>query len=292
MTTPEPLTDPASRRTGRVWLVGAGPGDPELITVRGMRLLQSADVVLHDRLVSPALLELIPRGRLRLDVGKLGYAHSISQERISALLVEFARAGYDVVRLKGGDPFVFGRGGEEALALLEAGIAFEVVPGVTAGVAAPALAGIPLTHRGIARSAAFVTAASSTGSEERTGAPDWDALARIDTLVVFMAGAAAPATAAALVAAGRSPETPAAMIVDASLPGQRVIVTTLAALAADPPAVPAQRPCLLVVGEVVALSALLAPGVPSPRDGAATPPDAAAPDAVSAPVPVDAYSAP
>ena len=238
---------------GRVWLVGAGPGDPDLITVRGRRLLESADVVLHDRLVSPAVLELIPTGTLRLDVGKLGYARSVSQERINALLIGFASAGYDVVRLKGGDPFVFGRGGEEAIALREAGIPVEVVPGVSSGVAGPAFAGIPVTHRGVARSVAFVTA--NTATEGTPDAVDWRALATIDTVVVFMAGAAAQRTAASLVEAGRAPQTPAALIVDATLPEQVVLHTDLGTLSASVPDLPPERPCLLVIGDVVALAA-------------------------------------
>jgi uroporphyrin-III C-methyltransferase len=253
-------------RPGRVWLVGAGPGDPELLTVQALRLLESADVVLHDRLISPAVLDLIPTGTLRIDVGKLGYGRSVSQARINALLIEFATAGHDVLRLKGGDPFVFGRGGEEALALREAGIAVQVVPGVTAGVAGPAAAGIPLTHRGLSRSVAFVTAnAAPDGHPDQV---DWDALARLDTLVVFMAGAATQRTANALIAAGRSPETPAAVVVDASLPGQRVLLTSLAQLGSQPVDVPAQRPCMLVIGEVVNLAELIGPQVPAAAEGA------------------------
>jgi uroporphyrin-III C-methyltransferase len=251
---------------GRVWLVGAGPGDPELLTVKALRLLESADVVLHDRLISPAVLDLIPTGTLRIDVGKLGYGRSVSQARINALLIEFATAGHDVVRLKGGDPFVFGRGGEEALALREAGIAIEVVPGVTAGVAGPAAAGIPLTHRGLSRSVAFVTA--NVAPDGHPDHVDWDALARVDTLVVFMAGAATQRTANALIAAGRSPETPAAVVVDASLPGQHVLLTNLARLSAQPMDVPAQRPCMLVIGEVVNLAELIGPQVPAAADDA------------------------
>jgi uroporphyrin-III C-methyltransferase len=235
--------------------VGAGPGDPELLTVKALRLLQTADVVLHDRLVSPAVLALIPTGTLRIDVGKLGYGRSVAQERINGLLIEFARAGNDVVRLKGGDPFVFGRGGEEALALREAGIPVAVVPGVTAGVAGPSAAGIPLTHRGLGRSVAFVTA--NTAPDGHPDQPDWKALVRLDTLVVFMAGAAAQRNAAALIAAGRAPETPAAVVVDGTLPGQQVIVTDLATLGAEPPHLPAGRPCLLVIGDVVSLASLI-----------------------------------
>ena len=247
-----PQRDPAA---GRVWLVGAGPGDPDLITVRGRRVLESADVVLHDRLIGPAVLDLIPPGALRIAVGKTGHGPSTSQADISALLVRWARAGYDVVRLKGGDPFVFGRGGEEALALREAGIPFEIVPGVTAGVAGPAYAGIPVTHRGVARSVAFVTAhaAGADGLDV-----DWEALTRIDTVVVFMAGSEASAVAATLIASGRGASTGAALVVDASLPTQVVWTGDLAGLASGSPELPFQRPCLLVVGDVVSLAGQLA----------------------------------
>jgi uroporphyrin-III C-methyltransferase len=236
---------------GTVWLVGSGPGDPELLTVRALRVLRSADIVLHDRLVSRDVLRLIPSGSLRIDVGKLGHGRSTSQGRINELLVRFATDGHDVVRLKGGDPFVFGRGGEEALALVAAGIPFEVVPGVTAGVAGPAFAGIPVTHRGMSRSVGFVTAHCGGSDPDPI---DWRGVAGLDTIVVFMAGSAAVSVAEALMAAGRPPSSPVALIVDASLPEQLVWTADLAGLAAGPPRLPSGRPCLMVVGEVVALS--------------------------------------
>jgi uroporphyrin-III C-methyltransferase len=246
---------------GRAWLVGAGPGDPELLTIKALRAIEAADVVLHDRLVSRPILDLIPTGVLRLDVGKLGYGRSMSQDRINELLVGFAAAGHRVVRLKGGDPFVFGRGGEEALALAAAGIPFEIVPGVTAGVAVPAAAGIPVTHRGIARSVAFVTAESADSPDRGTErVHDWAALASIDTLVVFMAGARATSTAVSLMAAGRPATTPAAVLVDGSLPTMRTELTDLGSIAEHGISVPAGRPCTLVIGEVVSLA---------PRIGAA-----------------------
>jgi uroporphyrin-III C-methyltransferase len=265
-------------RPGRVWLVGAGPGDPELLTVRGRRLLETADIVLHDRLVGPALLALIPRRTLTVDVGKVGHGPSSSQDGINAQLIRFALAGNDVVRLKGGDPFVFGRGGEEAAALRAAGIPFEIVPGISAGIAGPAYAGIPVTHRGVARTVAFVTAQEGTAD----GAPvDWEALARLDTLVVFMAGTAAASVARRLIDAGRPASTPVALIVDASLPHQVVWSSDLETVRKRPPVLPAHRPCLMVVGEVVALGAQLAwfastvaspapaVGPPAPRPGEA-----------------------
>jgi uroporphyrinogen III methyltransferase/synthase len=246
--------------TGIVHLVGAGPGDPELITVRGRRLLEGADAVVHDRLVGPGLLELVPMGALRVDVGKAGYRHAIAQPKINATLIRLARAGLEVVRLKGGDPFVFGRGGEEAEALRAAGVPFDVVPGITAGIAGPAYAGIPVTQRGVARSVAFVTGHEDTAA----GGPpiDWSSLARIDTLVVYMAGRTAAIVARSLLAVGRVPETPVALVLDASLPSQEVRLTELGWLAASGPGPTAGRAALLVIGEVVRLAPELARTVP------------------------------
>jgi uroporphyrin-III C-methyltransferase len=238
---------------GRVWLVGAGPGDPDLLTVKGRRLLKQADAVVHDRLVGEGVLDLIPEGALRVDVGKTGFGPGTPQADIVAMLIRLARAGLDVVRLKGGDPFVFGRGGEEAMALRAAGVPCGVVPGVTAGVAAPAIAGIPVTHRGLARSVAFVTATASLGGSSASE-PDWAATAAMDTIVVFMAGRLARSVAVRLLAAGRAGTTPVALIMDASLPSQEVEVTTLEQLAARPAApATAGRATLLVVGDVVSL---------------------------------------
>lgn len=260
--------------TGVVHLVGAGPGDPELITVRGARLLAAADAVVHDRLVSPELLALARPGTLRIDAGKTGYGRSVPQATTSELLVRLARAGLTVVRLKGGDPFVFGRGGEEALALRAAGVPFTIVPGVTSGIAGPAYAGIPVTHRGRSRSVAFVT-----GSSARAEPVDFAALAAIDTLVVYMAGRTAHDVAAGLLNAGRPTDTPVVVVVDATLPSQEVRLTDLAAIAASGVPRSAGRPALLVVGEVVALAMELAWFVGSgpaagtePRSAVAHPP--------------------
>jgi uroporphyrinogen III methyltransferase/synthase len=246
--------------TGRVHLVGAGPGDPDLITVRGRRLLEAADAVVYDRLIGRGLLELMPAGALRIDVGKAGYRHAIAQPEINVTLIRLARAGLDVVRLKGGDPFVFGRGGEEAEALRAARVPFDVVPGVTAGVAGPACAGIPVTHRGVARSVAFVTGHEDTAA----GGPpiDWTSLARIDTLIVYMAGRTAAVVARSLLAAGRPQETPAALVLDASRPTQEVRLTALGSLAADGIGPTDGRAALLVIGEVVALAPRLAQSLP------------------------------
>jgi uroporphyrinogen III methyltransferase/synthase len=226
-----------------VHLVGAGPGDPGLITVRGLELVRSCDALVYDRLVSPELVAEAPPHALR--IGRDG----LEQPLVDDLLVELGGAGLDVVRLKGGDPFVFGRGGEEVQVLTEAGIPVDVVPGVSSIAAVPAAAGIPVTHRGVSST---VTIASGSG---RGGAPpDLDALARAPgTLVLFMALAALPRIAAQLIAGGKDPGTPAAVISRGTLPGQRVVVAPLAVL--PHAAAGLAAPALVVVGEVVALAA-------------------------------------
>ena len=236
--------------TGRVLLVGAGPGDPELITLRGARAMAGADVVVYDRLVAPALLDLAPACAERVYVGKEPGHRAMSQERISELLVARARAGSVVVRLKGGDPFVFGRGAEEALACARAGVAFEVVPGVTSAVAAPAYAGIPVTHRGMARSFAVVTGSSPHGDNV-----DLEGVATaVDTLVILMAAGKLEETCRRLIRAGRAPTTPAAIVQWAATRDQKTVVGTLEDL--SPLAVTAGigPPATLVVGEVASLS--------------------------------------
>jgi uroporphyrin-III C-methyltransferase len=237
--------------TGRVVLVGAGPGDPDLITVRGARSLAGADVVVYDRLVAPALLDLAPRTAERVYVGKEPGRRATSQERISELLVTRARAGSIVVRLKGGDPFVFGRGGEEALACARAGVAFEVVPGVSSAVAAPAYAGIPVTHRGMARSFAVVTGSTAHGD----AAVDLESLATaVDTLVVLMAAGKLEETCRRLIRAGREPTTPAAIVQWAATRDQKTVAGTLEDLSSLAVAARIEPPATLVVGDVVALA--------------------------------------
>jgi uroporphyrinogen III methyltransferase/synthase len=236
---------------GIVYLVGAGPGDPGLFTVRGRELLASCDAVVYDALANPALLAGIAAERY--DVGKRGGSvDSARQEEINALLVRLAREGKRVVRLKGGDSFVFGRGSEEAQTLARAGIPFEVVPGVTAGIAAPACAGIPVTHRGLATSVTFVT-----GHEDSTkGAPtvDWDALARAGgTIVLYMGVGALPRIVASLRGAGLAADTPAAAIQWGTHPEQRTVVGTLATLADRATAAELEAPVIFVIGEVVRL---------------------------------------
>jgi uroporphyrin-III C-methyltransferase len=241
----------AARSPGRLWLVGAGPGDPDLLTVAARRLLDTADLVVHDRLVGDAILVTIPPGMPRINVGKTGYAGGPEQREINRRLVELVNAGHEVVRLKGGDPFVFGRGGEELLALAAEGLDVRVVPGITAGIAAPAAFGIPVTHRGLASSVAFVTGTQ----EDESDPPDWSALARVDTVVVYMGGRTASTVAERLLEAGRHGATPVAVIVAATTDQARIQVTTLAGLAADGAGDRRAEPdpVLLVIGDVVRL---------------------------------------
>jgi uroporphyrin-III C-methyltransferase len=224
--------------------------------------MDGADVVVHDRLIGQALLDTILPGVRRFAVGKAGGGLSTPQAEINELLIRLARGGADVVRLKGGDPFVFGRGGEEALAMHAAGIAFEIVPGVSAGFAVPAAAGIPVTHRGIARSVVFVTAETDPSAEGSL--LDWAAIAAIDTVVVFMAGRRAATVADRLIAGGRDPSTPAAVLVDATLPGQTVLWLDLESLRRRGAGQINRRPTMLVVGDVVAIGSVLAAGLATP----------------------------
>jgi uroporphyrinogen III methyltransferase/synthase len=230
------------------YLVGAGPGDPGLLTARALELIARADVILHDRLIPPeALAHARPNAEV-IDVGKIGGGAQVPQEETTRLLVEHARAGRVVVRLKGGDPFVFGRGGEEAQALRAAGCAFEVVPGVTAGVAAPAYAGIPVTQRGLASAVAFVTGHEDPGKDE--SAVDWGALAAFPgTLVFYMGVRRLARIAEQLVAHGRDPAEPVAVVERGTLRDQRTLRTTLSGLGG----VEAHAPAVTVVGPVVAL---------------------------------------
>jgi uroporphyrinogen III methyltransferase/synthase len=229
-----------------VYLVGAGPGDPGLLTVRAAEVLARADVVVHDRLAEASLLDLAPAGAVRIDVGKTP-GGPIDQEGINRLLVEHGGPGRTVVRLKGGDPFVFGRGGEEAGALIEAGIAFEVVPGITSAIAAPAYAGIPLTHRGLSTSFTVVTGHSRHSVDSEI---DWTSLARAgDTIVVLMGVSHRAEIARRLVEAGRAPTTPVACVRWGTRPDQRTIRTTLAALGEAP----LEAPVAIVIGEVAGL---------------------------------------
>jgi uroporphyrin-III C-methyltransferase/precorrin-2 dehydrogenase/sirohydrochlorin ferrochelatase len=243
------------RAAGEVTLVGAGPGDAELLTLKALRALQDADVVLHDRLVSPAVLDMARRDAERICVGKSAGSLGSTQEQINRLLIEHALGGKRVVRLKGGDPFIFGRGGEELEALAAARIAFSVVPGITSAAGCAAYAGIPLTHRDYAHSVSFVTGhADKTGKE-----PDWRSLAAPGHTAVFYMGLARlEHIVANLLANGASPALPAALVVNGTQPQQRVILGTLATLVEIAARSALESPALLIVGEVVALHPSLA----------------------------------
>jgi uroporphyrinogen III methyltransferase / synthase len=243
--------------SGKVYLVGAGPGDPRLITVKGAECLRRADVVLYDALASERLLRLAPAQATRLLVGKRHGRVTVEQEEIERLIVEHARAGRNVVRLKGGDPFIFGRGGEEAEACRAAGVAFEVIPGVTSAIAGPAYAGIPLTHRDYASSVTFVT--GQPGGAHEVPEADWGALVRSRATIVFLMGALlVEEISARLIAAGLDPRTPAAAIRWASTPRQRTIVTTVGAVAEKMEAERLRPPVVLVFGRVAALAGRIA----------------------------------
>ena len=240
---------------GKVVLVGAGPRDPELITLRGLRWLRRADVIVYDQLAAADLLDEAPEDALRIFAGKSAGRHYLEQSAINAILIHHARRGRLVVRLKGGDPFVFGRGGEEMLACARAGVAVEVVPGVSAALAVPAAAGIPVTHRGFASSFAVVTGHEDPAKP--ASAVNWERLATaVDTLVILMGVGALPRITARLVAAGRSGDTPAAVIHRGTTEAEETVVGTLGDIAAR--AARLSAPAVIVIGEVVAFRPLLA----------------------------------
>ena len=244
-----------------VYLVGAGPGDPELLTVKARRLLDEADVVVYDRLISDEILALIAPGIARISVGKQPNDHPVPQDEINRLLVGLARRGRKVVRLKGGDPFIFGRGSEEAAVLAAHGIRFEVVPGITSASACAAAIGVPLTHRGLASGVRYVTGHCRAGRELDL---DWRGLADPDTtLVVYMARAHVGHIAERLIAQGLPASTPAAAIDNGTRPDQRHVISTLADIAAA--AARFQGPVLFLIGRVIALAEVLA----APADDAA-----------------------
>jgi uroporphyrin-III C-methyltransferase len=236
---------------GSVWLVGAGPGDPGLLTLLALHTLRQADVVVYDALVDARVLALARRGAELDYAGKRGGRPSHEQPDISLRLIRLARAGKRVLRLKGGDPLVFGRGGEEALALVAAGVPFRIVPGITAGIGGLAYAGIPTTHRDTNSAVAFVTGHASDG--EVPDGLDWEALARIPVLVLYMALKHLEAIAGRLIAAGRPGGEPVAIVSKAATPEQRVLETTLARAAADAAAHRLEPPAVIAIGPVVSL---------------------------------------
>ncbi len=237
---------------GIVFLVGAGPGDPDLLTVKALRLIRAADVAVYDRLVSPEILDLIPQGVARMAVGKAPGLHCVPQEEINQRLLSLATKGRRVVRLKGGDPFIFGRGSEEALFLRRHGIAFEVVPGITAAASASAYAGIPLTHRGMSRGVRMLT---GHFKEDEALAFDWSALAESEcTLVIYMGLANLDAISRHLIAAGMPAATPAAAIQEGTTPRQRQVLSTLGGLQTAVEQAGLCAPVMIIIGDTVTLA--------------------------------------
>ncbi len=237
---------------GKAYLVGAGPGRPDLITVRGMNLIRRAEAIIYDRLISPELLEEASPGVEKLFVGKTPGHHSTPQDRINQLLVQKVREGKQVVRLKGGDPFVFGRGGEEALALSKAGLPFEIVPGISSAIAAPAYAGIPVTHRGVSTAFAVVTGHETLDKLEHN--TYWSALAEIPTVVVLMGVRNIRHISCMLIEAGRDPQTPAAAIRQGTTEHQDIVTASLATIADAIEARSITPPAVIVIGDVVSLA--------------------------------------
>ncbi|MGQ0578011.1 MAG: siroheme synthase CysG [Betaproteobacteria bacterium] len=239
-----------ARGVGEVYLVGAGPGNPDLLTFRALRLMQKADVVVYDHLVGEGIIDLVRRDARLIYAGKASNNHALPQEEINVLLIRLAREGKCVVRLKGGDPFVFGRGGEELEALADAGIAFEVVPGITAACGVSSYAGIPLTHRDHAQSVTFVTGHLKDGSVDL----DWEALARPhQTVVIYMGVGALAQICEQLVAHGMAPTLPAAVVERGTTSGQRVVTATVGTLAQEATRAAVAPPALAIIGEVVSL---------------------------------------
>lgn len=256
----KPLSRGLKSGHGKVYIVGAGPGSPELLTLRAARLIEEAQVVVYDFLVGEGILALLPKAAERIYAGKRNLDHSLPQDEINKLLVDLARRGKNVLRLKGGDPFVFGRGGEETQFLAEHGVPFEVVPGVTSASGAACYAGIPLTHRDYAQSCAFVTGHPKKGGCDL----DWSALAKpAQTVVIYMGLGQIREICAGLIEHGRRPNTPVAVVERATSALQRVIVGTLRTIAGKCKRMKVSTPSIIIVGEVVALQAELSWFVPN-----------------------------
>ncbi|MFP5464363.1 MAG: uroporphyrinogen-III C-methyltransferase [Gammaproteobacteria bacterium] len=255
------VSPPSAGAPAPVKLVGGGPGDPELLTLKAWRALREARLVLHDQLVGDDILALVPADAERIDVGKHAGRHTLPQEQIIELMIRLAKAGRPVLRLKGGDPFIFGRGGEEAQALAAAGIPFEVIPGITAAQGAGALAGIPLTHRDHAQTLVFAT--GHLRADDRAMALDWASLARPhQTVVIYMGVGALAEICRELIAHGRAAQTPAALVENIARPNMRTVTGTLQTLPALAARAEVRPPALIVIGEVVALHAMLGPRAP------------------------------
>ena len=241
---------PAACASGRVFLVGAGPGDPELLTLRAVRVLGQADVIVYDHLVSAAVLDFARPGAERIYAGKRRNEHTLRQEQINALLVKLAHQGRQVVRLKGGDPFIFGRGGEELQALAAHGVAFEVVPGVTAASGVSSYAGIPLTHRDHAQSCIFVTGHLKDGTADL----DWPSLVRLkQTVVIYMGLGGLAEICHEMMLHGAAPDLPIAVVQEGSLASQKVVTGTLSNMPERVAQAGLKSPCLTIIGEVVKL---------------------------------------
>lgn len=247
---------------GKVYLIGAGPGDPELLTVRAMKLLQAAELVVFDRLVSPEIMSLIPASARRISVGKSAGFHSVPQDQINELLVTLAREGHTVLRLKGGDPLIFGRGSEEAEQLAAAGIPYSYVPGITAAQGAASSTGVPLTHRGLATGVRYVTGHRARDAVLEL---DWESLADPDTtLVVYMGAANMAEIAARLIAAGMPLDLPVLAVAHATTQREARLLSNLTHIAADLARAPMEPPVLFIIGRVAGLYATAA--LPLPRE--------------------------
>ncbi|WNY28534.1 Uroporphyrinogen-III C-methyltransferase [Methanimicrococcus stummii] len=245
-----------SEKYGKVYLAGSGPGNPDLLTVKARRLIDEADVVIYDQLPGEAILSLIPEKTEKIDAGKYAGNHTLTQDKINEVIIEKAKEGKTVLRLKGGDPYVFGRGGEEAEELVKEGIKFEVVPGITSAVAAPAYAGIPITHRNSNSMVTFITGHEDPTKDE-TGL-DWELLAKFDgTLVIFMGVKMLERNCGELLKFGKDPKTPVALIEKGTRPDQRVTIGTLENIAALAEERNVKAPAITVIGDVVNLHDIL-----------------------------------